>query len=229
MAPRAPSAHAPLPTLSGGCVAADGAGLPPLLPLPSLTRGAGDGRRHFGGGPNRRSRGGGQAGPSGEDTSSTGGGGAQRLAGGRQWPCNWGLRQRPQPDGWARRSVGRRWRGASISPCAAPAQGTGGDPPTALPGWTHWECRLNLQHLPRGRLAPAPPEASPQEALGALSLGLRLALAADQVYEALAHALQALLPTFTQWHPNTFHDTYPRLCQIHNNTRLVNDTGFCPT
>ena len=68
-----------------------------------------------------------------------------------------------------------------------------GDPPTALPGWTHWERRLGL-HLPRGRLAPAPPEASPR--------ALRLAPAADKVYdsvEALAHALQAQLPTFTPW------------------------------
>ena len=57
---------------------------------------------------------------------------------------------------------------------------------------------MGLQHLPRGRLAPALPEASPQEALGAL----RLALAADQVFdsvEALAYALQAQLPTLTPW------------------------------
>ena len=57
---------------------------------------------------------------------------------------------------------------------------------------------MGLPHLPRGQLAPAHPGASPQEALGAL----RLALAADQVYdsvEALAHALQAQLPTFTPW------------------------------
>ena len=66
--------------------------------------------------------------------------------------------------------------GASISPGGATAQGKGGEPPTALTGWTHLGRRLDLPHLPRGRLAPALPEASPQEALGAL----RLTLAADQ-------------------------------------------------
>ena len=91
--------------------------------------------------------------------------------------------------------------GASISPGVAPAQGKGGDPPRvqpALTGWTLWERQLALPHLSRGRLAPAPPEASPQKALGSL----RLALSADQVYdsvEVLAHALQAQLPTFTPW------------------------------
>ena len=68
--------------------------------------------------------------------------------------------------------------------------GKGGDPPAALPGWTHWERRKGLPHLPRWRLVPAPPETSPQDALGVLLL----ALAADQVYDSvdsLAHALQA--------------------------------------
>ena len=97
---------------------------------------------------------------------------------------------------------------ASISPRGAPAPGCG--PPTVLPGWTYWERRLGLPHLPRGRLAPAHPEASPQEALGAL----RLALATDQVYdsvEALAHALQAQLPTFT---PGQRHDPSFKMIKI---------------
>ena len=57
---------------------------------------------------------------------------------------------------------------------------------------------MGLPHLPAGGWPQPPLEASPQEALGALLL----ALAADQVYDsvaALAHALQAQLPTFTPW------------------------------
>ena len=142
--------------------------------------------------------GGGQAGPSDEATSSTGGGGEPRTGGGCGDPVMAGSRGRATGDAGRDNNrtagPGAALAGgggeASPSPRGAPAQGKGGDPPTALPGWTHWERRMGLPHLPRGQLAPAHPGASPQEALGAL----RLALAADQVYdsvEALAHALQA--------------------------------------
>ena len=52
--------------------------------------------------------------------------------------------------------------------------------------------------MPRGSLAPAPATTSPNEALTTV----RMALAADQVYEsvdALAYALQTQATSFAPW------------------------------
>ena len=130
--------------------------------------------------------------------------------GGQQWLCNEGRRPRPQPDGGARRRVGRLRRRSFNLARWGPGSGQGRRPPDSA----H---RLDPLGAPIGPAAPTPraagrgtplgvwgslaqtrPEASPQEALGALWV----ALAADQVHdsvEALAHALQTQLPTFTPW------------------------------
>ena len=65
-------------------------------------------------------------------------------------------------------------------------------------GWARWDSAAGLPHVPRGLPAPAPPEEAPQTTLS----NLRLAVAAEHVYEsvdALACALQAQLLSFAPW------------------------------
>ena len=64
--------------------------------------------------------------------------------------------------------------------------------------WARWSGTAGLPHLPRGLHVPHTAGTSPHEPLAAL----RLALAADKIYDSvddLARALQAQLATFAPW------------------------------
>ena len=147
--------------------------------------------------------GGGAGGPSGRgyilDRRWRGATDGRRLrrpgAGGQPRPCNGGRRPRQQPDRGARRRVGRRRRGSFTLTPWGPGSGQGWRPPDSAP-------RMDPLGAPNGPAAPLPRAAGPSPPRSVPSRSSWRPAAADQVYdsvEALAHALQAQLPTFTPW------------------------------